>query len=104
MQVHHSISVTYASICATYAWTYDFENIPEEIKVLARPRTLRTEGVKTVCLKDKIQSMDAREAKEKVGEFIKSFFETVWGEVVLHCFPLHFVPEIFPEVQLYTNL
>lgn len=48
--------------------------------------------------------MDAREAKEKVGEFIKSFFETVWGEVVLYCFPLHFVPEIFPEVQLYTNL
>lgn len=49
--------------------------------------------------------MLAREKKkEKVREFIKSFFETAWGEVVPCCFRLHFVSEIFPEVQLHANL
>lgn len=47
---------------------------------------------------------DKKEKKEKVVEFLKSFFETAWGKAVLYCFPLHFVPEIFPKVQLYANL
>lgn len=32
-----------------------------------------------------------------VGEFIKSFFESAWGEVVPYCFPLPFAPEPSPK-------